>query len=231
MLNSKCIKCSILTRKELFCLERNPLTTRRATSIKRTPASTRNLQLLRPNLSQVFSSNRPGREVARPKYTLNRLVRLFSAGLFKKELNASLVKVTRNTTSLSTMAEGLAVATGSMLISTNQPSKSLENLKFDNKVLTALPYDDSTDPRVRREVPRACFAKAQPTAVENPETIVYSKSALALLDLPESEAVKEDFAEYFSGNKLLTGSHPAAHCYCGHQFGYFSGQLGDGAAM
>lgn len=23
----------------------------------------------------------------------------------------------------------------------------------------------------------------------------------------------------------------AAHCYCGHQFGVFAGQLGDGAAM
>jgi uncharacterized protein YdiU (UPF0061 family) len=30
---------------------------------------------------------------------------------------------------------------------------------------------------------------------------------------------------------LLPGSEPAAHCYCGHQFGAFSGQLGDGATM
>ncbi|KFM57199.1 Selenoprotein O, partial [Stegodyphus mimosarum] len=51
------------------------------------------------------------------------------------------------------------------------------------------------------------------------------------LDLPKSELEREDFAEYFSGNKLLPGSEPAAHCYCGHQFGYFSGQLGDGAAI
>ncbi|XP_020838552.1 protein adenylyltransferase SelO, mitochondrial isoform X3 [Phascolarctos cinereus] len=36
---------------------------------------------------------------------------------------------------------------------------------------------------------------------------------------------------YFSGNALLPGSEPAAHCYCGHQFGSFAGQLGDGAAM
>uniref|UniRef100_A0A8D0N2L3 Selenoprotein O n=1 Tax=Sus scrofa TaxID=9823 RepID=A0A8D0N2L3_PIG len=35
----------------------------------------------------------------------------------------------------------------------------------------------------------------------------------------------------FSGNALLPGSEPAAHCYCGHQFGQFAGQLGDGAAM
>lgn len=40
-----------------------------------------------------------------------------------------------------------------------------------------------------------------------------------------------EFVEYFSGNRALSGAEPAAHCYCGHQFGYFSGQLGDGAAM
>ena len=39
------------------------------------------------------------------------------------------------------------------------------------------------------------------------------------------------FGEYFSGNNLLPGSQPAAHCYCGHQFGNFSGQLGDGCAQ
>lgn len=39
------------------------------------------------------------------------------------------------------------------------------------------------------------------------------------------------FVEYFSGNRLLPGSETAAHCYAGHQFGHFSGQLGDGAAI
>lgn len=33
------------------------------------------------------------------------------------------------------------------------------------------------------------------------------------------------------GNLEIKGAEPAAHCYCGHQFGYFAGQLGDGAAM
>ena len=33
------------------------------------------------------------------------------------------------------------------------------------------------------------------------------------------------------GSKVLPGSEPAAHCYCGHQFGAFSGQLGDGCAQ
>ncbi len=29
----------------------------------------------------------------------------------------------------------------------------------------------------------------------------------------------------------MPGSDPAAHNYCGHQFGHFAGQLGDGAAI
>ena len=43
---------------------------------------------------------------------------------------------------------------------------------------------------------------------------------------------RPDFAEYFSGNKLLPGADPAAHCYCGHQvrvlprqWQYFAGAL------
>lgn len=54
---------------------------------------------------------------------------------------------------------------------------------------------------------------------------------MALLDIDEEQMRRKEAAEYFSGNKLLPGSQTAAHCYCGHQFGYFSGQLGDGAAM
>ena len=71
----------------------------------------------------------------------------------------------------------------------------------------------------------------KPLPVKNPTLVSASLPALSLIDIPESEVDRTDFAEYFSGNKLLPGSDPAAHCYCGHQFGYFSGQLGDGAAM
>ncbi|XP_022088575.1 selenoprotein O-like isoform X2 [Acanthaster planci] len=61
--------------------------------------------------------------------------------------------------------------------------------------------------------------------------VAVSLPALHLLDLDEKECDRSEFAQYFSGNKLLPGAEVAAHCYCGHQFGYFSGQLGDGAAM
>ncbi|XP_077987251.1 protein adenylyltransferase SelO, mitochondrial-like [Glandiceps talaboti] len=106
----------------------------------------------------------------------------------------------------------------------------MEKLKFDNLVLRALPVDDSEEEGAR-QVPGACFSRVKPTPVANPRTVAFSTSAMTLLDLPESELNRSEFAEYFSGNRLLPGSKTAAHCYCGHQFGHFSGQLGDGAAM
>ena len=113
----------------------------------------------------------------------------------------------------------------------HRPTAVLEKLNFDNKAVKSLPVDESTDPRVRRQVSGACFTSVLQESVENPETVAISPAALELLEISEAEASREQFAEYFSGSKSLPGSNPAAHCYCGHQFGYFSGQLGDGAAM
>ena len=77
----------------------------------------------------------------------------------------------------------------------------------------------------------ACFSRVRPTPLTNPSLVVHSDDAFSLLDLPSSEIQREEFIDYFSGNKILPGSEPAAHCYCGHQFGNFAGQLGDGCAM
>jgi len=107
---------------------------------------------------------------------------------------------------------------------------TLENLRFDNMALRELPVDESRDTS-QRQVRGACFSRVSTTPVVNPKTVIYSTDAMGLLGLPESELKRSEFAEFFSGNRLLSGSEPAAHCYCGHQFGYFAGQLGDGAAM
>ena len=107
---------------------------------------------------------------------------------------------------------------------------TLETLKFDNLVLRTLPVDED-ERNCIRQVAGACFSLVEPTPVSNPRTVAYSAAAMALLDLSETELERSEFAEYFSGNKVLPGARPAAHCYCGHQFGYFSGQLGDGATM
>lgn len=107
---------------------------------------------------------------------------------------------------------------------------TLETLNFDNLALRSLPIDAYED-NVQRQVKGACFSKVTPTPVKNPTLVAYSASAMALLDLPESEIQRSEFVEYFAGNKILPGSETAAHCYCGHQFGNFAGQLGDGTVV
>lgn len=107
---------------------------------------------------------------------------------------------------------------------------TFETLKFDNLALRTLPIDKETRNYVRT-VSGAVFSRVSPAPLDSPELVVVSEDAMMLLDLPPPEFERKDAAEYFSGNKLLPGSETAAHCYCGHQFGYFAGQLGDGAAM
>lgn len=95
-----------------------------------------------------------------------------------------------------------------------------------------LPVDDSARTG-SRTVPAACFSRIpalQPLA--RPTIVAQSQSALALLDLSVQDVLTNPLSpEYLSGSRLLPGSEPAAHCYSGHQFGLFTGQLGDGAVM
>ena len=107
---------------------------------------------------------------------------------------------------------------------------TLETLHFDNLALRSLPIDANTE-NYPRSVAGACFSLVKPDPVKNPRTVAYSVDAMGLLDLDEEELKRGDFPEFLSGNKLPPGADTAAHCYCGHQFGYFSGQLGDGATM
>ncbi|XP_052008434.1 selenoprotein O1 isoform X2 [Xyrauchen texanus] len=106
----------------------------------------------------------------------------------------------------------------------------LERLEFDNVALKKLPLDPSTEPGVR-QVRGACFSRVLPTPLNKPKFVAVSGPALALLGLNANDVLKDPLGpEYLSGSKLMPGSEPAAHCYCGHQFGQFAGQLGDGAA-
>ncbi|CAF1394016.1 unnamed protein product, partial [Didymodactylos carnosus] len=103
-----------------------------------------------------------------------------------------------------------------------------QNIKFDNLALKTLPIDP-VEENYTRTVSNACFSRVKPTPVKNPKLVACSSDALRLIGINNQN--ERELAEIFSGNRLLPGSEPAAHCYCGHQFGYFSGQLGDGATM
>lgn len=116
--------------------------------------------------------------------------------------------------------------------SSSQPSHStFETLHFNNRSVTSLPLDPESQNFPRSPVADSIFSLVEPTPVEKPVVVATSVSALSLVGLAASELKREDAAAYLSGNKTFTGCRPAAHCYCGHQFGYFSGQLGDGATM
>src|SRR6218665_2582843 len=110
---------------------------------------------------------------------------------------------------------------------------TLNDLNFVNRAIHELPIDEIQTNYVRK-VPNACFALVTPTPLKNPKLIALSSSALKLFDLEisnEEASADSQFVNCFAGNELLNGSETASHCYCGHQFGVFAGQLGDGAAI
>ncbi|KAJ8002931.1 hypothetical protein DPEC_G00164090 [Dallia pectoralis] len=106
----------------------------------------------------------------------------------------------------------------------------LERLQFDNVALKKLPVDTS-DQSGPRTVEGACFSRVKPQPLIKPRFVAVSSDALSLIGLNTPDVLDDPLApEYLGGCRVMPGSEPAAHCYCGHQFGSFAGQLGDGAA-
>ena len=65
------------------------------------------------------------------------------------------------------------------------------------------------------------FSKMTPTPLESPRIAALSPSALELIGLDASqilldEKTKMEFGEFLSGNKIMPGSIPLSHNYCGH---------------
>jgi protein adenylyltransferase len=89
--------------------------------------------------------------------------------------------------------------------------------------------------RSTKATPGVCYSEAEPTAINNPILVGASPSALGLFLPREGDApVSEELIDLFSGSPESNqrfGVEATAHCYCGHQFGNFSGQLGDGRAI
>ncbi|HZR45403.1 MAG TPA: YdiU family protein [Candidatus Manganitrophaceae bacterium] len=94
--------------------------------------------------------------------------------------------------------------------------QKLETLRFDNRFA---------------RLPDLYYTRLSPTPLPAPYLVGFNPDAAALIDLDPAEAKRPDFAEYFSGNRLLTGSEPLAMLYSGHQFGVYVPQLGDGRAI
>lgn len=105
--------------------------------------------------------------------------------------------------------------------------RPFSKLEFSNRSLEQLPVDRSLS-KTQRNVPNAVFALVEPTPVEQPRVMAVSESVAK--DLLQVKLDEQGVENYLVGNVASFG-RPAAHCYCGHQFGNFAGQLGDGATM
>ncbi len=80
-------------------------------------------------------------------------------------------------------------------------------------------------------LPEIFYRRVKPTALPAPYLVSFNESAAKLIGLDPKEILKQEFVEYFSGNKLLPNSEPISAIYAGHQFGTFVPQLGDGRAI
>ena len=109
-------------------------------------------------------------------------------------------------------------------------STGISSIRFDNRNLRELPVDPSTEDS--RPVHNSVWARSKLQPVRKPTVVAYSEDAMSLLGIEAEKISEKEIEKYFSGNEAIpeSGCEPYAHCYCGHQFGSFAGQLGDGAA-
>lgn len=109
-------------------------------------------------------------------------------------------------------------------------SSGIGSIRFDNRNLRDLPVDPSTADS--RPVQNSIWARAKLQPVRKPTVVAYSEDAMSLLGVDTDTINEQEIEKYFSGNEVIpeSGCEPYSHCYCGHQFGSFAGQLGDGAA-
>ena len=122
------------------------------------------------------------------------------------------------------------IATGSWLKSLNSKLQytQLQKLAIDE----SLTSKENQHPRLVQD---ALFTKVDPTPLQSPKLLSISSAVKDCIDL-DINAQNDELSEIFSGNielinKLIPDCTPYSHCYCGHQFGNFAGQLGDGRAI
>lgn len=117
----------------------------------------------------------------------------------------------------------------------------LAGLRFDNRALRARcrwrrrPARRAPRPR-RGQCPAASAARARAPAAAARRGAVGARAGAAGPGRAARRRRRRPRGARGRGcalqrQRAAAGAEPAAHCYCGHQFGQFAGQLGDGAAM
>ncbi|MES2821730.1 MAG: YdiU family protein [Pseudomonadota bacterium] len=94
--------------------------------------------------------------------------------------------------------------------------KSLTELHFDNRFA---------------RLGDAFSSAVLPEPIADPQLVVASPAAMALLDLDPAVADDPLFAQLFAGHKLWAEAEPRAMVYSGHQFGSYNPRLGDGRGL
>ena len=80
------------------------------------------------------------------------------------------------------------------------------------------------------ELPDRFYTRVAPTAVRDPQLVVFNGALSARLGLDSDALNSPAGAAIFAGNVLPDGAQPLAQAYAGHQFGHFT-MLGDGRAI
>jgi serine/tyrosine/threonine adenylyltransferase len=99
--------------------------------------------------------------------------------------------------------------------------------KQDLRLQDLLPFDPCTELRPR-QVLNASYSRVAPTHFgAKPSLVIKSSEMVDLLNAPDDD----ELLSVVSGQLTPEGVEPYAMCYGGHQFGHWTGQLGDGRAI
>ena len=101
---------------------------------------------------------------------------------------------------------------------------------FTNRYFASMPHDP-IESNYTRQVAKAMLSKVAPTPVSDPTLLGYSVDVANCLGVSQEDIEGQEWLKILAGNGQLTGMETYAHCYAGHQFGNWAGQLGDGRAI
>ena len=80
-------------------------------------------------------------------------------------------------------------------------------------------------------LPEKFYSESEANHFPEPQLVAFNDKLAKELGIEMKEYSNDELAEIFSGQKVLDGMCNISMVYAAHQFGHFSGRLGDGRAM
>lgn len=94
------------------------------------------------------------------------------------------------------------------------------------KTLSTLMFTNSYS-----DLPASLSTQVTPQPLDTPFLVHFNPLVAEKLELASITALDPSFIGIFSGNATLAGLSPLAMKYCGHQFGQYNPDLGDGRGL